>query len=349
MAVDQKIAFDGSHDMDEENLKKAITRNADSYENNYLFYNPELPCTSTEKRLFATQKTSIAPQSSNQENTIVTYEIDDNELSNDDNESVPIDTSKAEDLREKNEDDEVTLRKYFPDVWIYDNFITNTSTMELNKQLPDSITRWKLFALALHPEHGLSIAEPQFITTSKKIYLEVNAPRTVRRQEIFEITFLPMADNSTYDDKNIHIFIESKTDNFQLINAASSNRKRNCFNFTTSIETPSKITTIRKKVKFLIRMTKDGMQKINVTAKIDSEIADVVELSIDVIYDGIYEHESIEYLIDLEFDEDGEIDLNIPDRAELLEVGISLYGNLLGSTIDIFEKRLIKTLNLKIY
>lgn len=343
MAVDQKIAFEGTHDIDAEGLKKAFisarrNENAEVYE---ITSTPNAKCSDSEKSYLAKQVTNSGTQSTNglliaqgpiyDYDDVDTYGVDTNP-----NEIKP--TSYA---REEKEEGETFFRKFFPDVWIYDSFTANSSTISSQKQLPDSMTTWKLSAFAIHPEHGLSIAEPQFLKTSKEIYLEVNAPKTVRRGEVFEISFMPMAQNLTRHYGNVKVSLSDTLGNFQFINVATSPQSK-CLNYKASgISTPEN-TAMGSNGKFLIQMTREGIQYINMTAQIGYQVVDVVELAIKVIFDGIYERKNIELFVDLNktgetFEET--ISIEVPDGAKLLRAGVNFYGNLLGQALESFEIR----------
>lgn len=338
MAVDQKIAFEGTHDIDAKGLKKAFisgrhNENAEVYE---ITSTPNAKCSDSEKRHFAKQVTNSGTQSTDGYVTAWNQEVDYDDADRTD--TVQIKPTSY--VSEEKAEDETFFRKFFPDVWIYDSFIANSSTFSLQKQLPDSMTTWKLSAFALHPEHGLSIAEPQFLKTSKEIYLEVNAPKTVRRGEVFEISFMPMAQNLTRNYGKVKVSLSDTLGNFQFINTNSTQSK--CFNYTASEISTPETTAMGSKGKFLIQMTKEGSQYINMTALIEDQVVDVVELAIKVIPDGIYQHKNIELFIDLSktgvtFEE--AISIEVPDNAELLRAGVNFYGNLLGPALESFEER----------
>lgn len=347
MAVDQKIAFEGSHDIDAEGLKRAFISdrrsvNSEVYKNGAFILTPTLQCNEAEKALLDIQLSNSAAQSGANRPYSMNDQLDYDEPVErvDDEIESEIDTIKPNNPPgEERDEDEVIFRKYFPDVWIYDSFIANETSIELIKKIPDSITTWKLSAFALHPEHGLAIVEPQFIKASKNVYLEVSAPKVVRAGEVFEITFMPMTQSLTPID-NFKVSLSDSFGKFLYVTKVPSNET--CFNYTTSEISTPEIVTLGSKGKFLIQMTKEGLQFINVTTQIEYSVVDIVELVIKVIPDGINEHKVTDIFIDLgqlgeTFEETASIE--VPAGAKLIRAGIDLHGNLLGPAFESFKER----------
>lgn len=344
IAVDQKIAFNGTHDIDAEGLKKAFLKHqggAEVYENGVFILTPNAMCSDTEKRLLAKEISHSVQQSTQQEVLGMNDQGDYDEITTGNNE---IDSDLTQviptgNVIEENEEEDTIFRKYFPDVWIYDSFIANTSSISLHKQLPDSITTWKLSAFALHPELGLSIVEPQFLKASKVFYLEVNAPKIVRLGEIFEISVMPMSQNSSRQNGNMQVYLSDSLGNFKFVTAVPNNDE--CFNYSTSDVSAPYTIAMKSKQKFLIQMTKEGRQDLKMSAKIENQVVDVVEVTIKVIHDGIFEHKNIEIFIDLTQTEaiSETIEIGVPSGAKLLRAGVSLHGNLLVPVLESFQER----------
>lgn len=341
MAIDQKIAFSDTHDIDAAGLKKAFLKgqgsaNAEIYENKVFILTPNVKCSEAEKLLLTKEITKTVKQSTQQEALDNQVDYDDGNSDTDESESDLEQVTLTSNLIEENEEDEATFRKYFPDVWIYDNFMANTSTIPLQKQLPDSITTWKLSAFALHPEHGLSIAEPQFLMTSKKIYLEVNAPKIVRLGEIFEISVIPMSQDLLRQYGNMQVSLNG---DFKFVTSFPNNDK--CFR-TSDYSTPLNLA-LRNKGKFLIQMMAEGRQSINVTATNQNKVVDVVELTIKVLPDGLYEQKIIEIFIDHSnvTVTTETISIEVPNGAKLMRASISLHRNPLGPALENFKERYI--------
>nr|BAK64109.1 complement component 3-1 [Hasarius adansoni] len=83
---------------------------------------------------------------------------------------------------------QLTVRKDFRETWIYEDVtIGPDNREELGVSLPHSITTWVLQAVSVSPTHGICVAEPQKLVSFKKIFLHLNLPYSVVRNEQVEI------------------------------------------------------------------------------------------------------------------------------------------------------------------
>uniref|UniRef100_T1E175 Putative complement component n=1 Tax=Cupiennius salei TaxID=6928 RepID=T1E175_CUPSA len=83
---------------------------------------------------------------------------------------------------------QTTVRKDFRETWIYENMIVGPDNREeLSLSLPHSITTWVIQAVSVSPEHGICVAEPKRLVSFKKLFLHLNLPYSVVRNEQVEI------------------------------------------------------------------------------------------------------------------------------------------------------------------
>ncbi|XP_059791268.1 pregnancy zone protein-like [Balaenoptera ricei] len=81
-----------------------------------------------------------------------------------------------------------TVRKYFPETWIWDLVAVNVSGgSELAVKVPDTITEWKAGALCLSGTSGLGLSPTISLTAFQPFFLELTLPYSVVRGEAFTL------------------------------------------------------------------------------------------------------------------------------------------------------------------
>uniref|UniRef100_A0A8C0ZZC4 Pregnancy zone protein n=1 Tax=Castor canadensis TaxID=51338 RepID=A0A8C0ZZC4_CASCN len=81
-----------------------------------------------------------------------------------------------------------TVRKYFPETWIWDLVVLNSSgESELAVKVPDSITEWKASALCLSGTMGLGLSPIISLQVFQPFFLELTLPYSVVRGEAFTL------------------------------------------------------------------------------------------------------------------------------------------------------------------
>ncbi|GBM70646.1 Complement C3 [Araneus ventricosus] len=96
-------------------------------------------------------------------------------------EFIPI---SEEDFYEK----QLTVRRDFRETWFFeDKTIGPDNKEEFPVSLPHSITTWVIQAVSVSPYHGICVAEPQKIVSFKKVFVQLNIPYSVVRNEQVEI------------------------------------------------------------------------------------------------------------------------------------------------------------------
>ncbi|KAG8181180.1 hypothetical protein JTE90_010952 [Oedothorax gibbosus] len=82
----------------------------------------------------------------------------------------------------------VTVRSDFRETWIFEDFFIGPDGVEKKEHsLPHSITTWVISAVSVSPQYGICVAEPQSIVSMKKVFLQLNLPYSVVRNEQIEI------------------------------------------------------------------------------------------------------------------------------------------------------------------
>ncbi|XP_010606099.1 alpha-1-inhibitor 3-like isoform X2 [Fukomys damarensis] len=81
-----------------------------------------------------------------------------------------------------------TVRKYFPETWIWDLVLVNSSGVaEVGVTVPDTITEWKAGALCLSPDVGLGLSRTASLRAFQPFFVELTMPYSVVRGEAFTL------------------------------------------------------------------------------------------------------------------------------------------------------------------
>ncbi|XP_022350898.1 alpha-2-macroglobulin [Enhydra lutris kenyoni] len=81
-----------------------------------------------------------------------------------------------------------TVRKYFPETWIWDLVVLDSSGVaEVGVTVPDTITEWKAGAFCLSNDTGLGLSLPASFRASQLFFVELTMPYSVIRGEAFTL------------------------------------------------------------------------------------------------------------------------------------------------------------------
>ncbi|XP_037370272.1 alpha-2-macroglobulin-like [Talpa occidentalis] len=81
-----------------------------------------------------------------------------------------------------------TVRKYFPETWIWDLVVADSSGVaEVGVTVPDTITEWKAGAFCLSKETGLGLSPPASLRVFQPFFVELTLPYSVIRGEAFTL------------------------------------------------------------------------------------------------------------------------------------------------------------------
>ncbi len=79
------------------------------------------------------------------------------------------------------------VRQFFPETWLWQSLTTDSNGLaNLKVTAPDSITTWKLYAVALSKEKGLGIAESD-LKTYQPFFISIDLPYSAIRGETFPV------------------------------------------------------------------------------------------------------------------------------------------------------------------
>ncbi|XP_053479917.1 alpha-2-macroglobulin-like protein 1 [Ictalurus furcatus] len=81
----------------------------------------------------------------------------------------------------------ITIRKYFPETWIWDLFsVSQSGAIHINRTVPDSITTWQAGAFCTSPV-GFGIAQKTELTAFQPFFVSLTLPSSVIRGEVFTL------------------------------------------------------------------------------------------------------------------------------------------------------------------
>lgn len=214
------------------------------------------------------------------------------------------------------------VRQFFPETWLWTDALTDADgKATISAESPDSITTWKLRAVALSTDHGLGIAEAD-LRVFQPFFLSVDLPYSAVRGERFPVRVALY--NYTDSDQEFRVELEN-SDAFELM------------------DEPAKTVFVASNdlggAEFDIRLTALGPVPLRVSAR-GADFADAVIKNILVEPEGV-RREMVENLILSPGDE-----LEIPAAAPAIAVPgsqrttVALSGSYLSQTIDGLENLL---------
>ena len=214
------------------------------------------------------------------------------------------------------------VRQFFPETWLWTETLTDQDgNASVSADAPDSITTWKLRAVAMSAEHGLGIAEAD-LRVFQPFFLSVDLPYAAVRGERFPVRVALY--NYADADQEFRVELES-SDDFELM------------------DDPSKTVAVAAGdlggVEFDIRLTALGNVPLRVSAR-GANFADAVVKEILVEPEGV-RREIVENMI-LSPDDDLEIPVAAPAIAVpgSARTTVALSGSHLSQTIDGLESLL---------
>ncbi|CAN7984278.1 unnamed protein product, partial [Ixodes hexagonus] len=99
------------------------------------------------------------------------------------------------------------IRKDFRETWLFfEQTIGENGVAEFQGSLPHSITKWFVQAMSVSPMGGVCVAEPAELTVFQKVFLKVDLPYKVVRNEQLEVvvTVYNYGDSSTFGVVFLH-------------------------------------------------------------------------------------------------------------------------------------------------
>lgn len=183
-----------------------------------------------------------------------------------------------------------TVRRNFPEVWIYQVNETSTGVMEINQQVPDSITSWMISGFSIN-QGGFAIAEQQKISVFQDFFVKIEKPSSVKLSEIVSIKVIIY--NYTPNLARTTVNLVNRDGQFDFING---NRVDNSFSklFNTQVKSGSTASVV-----FKIKPKVKGKIFLKVQASTNTGVKDEIEDTLMVETPGINKHITMNKIVDL--------------------------------------------------
>ncbi|KAG8127596.1 hypothetical protein E2320_014511 [Naja naja] len=103
------------------------------------------------------------------------------------------------------DDDVITLRRFFPESWLWQTFSVDQSLTEAF-HLPDSITTWEIQAVSMSSAKGVCISEPFKVTVFQEFHISLRLPYSVKQFEQIELR--PVLYNYQSNPLSVSVYLE---------------------------------------------------------------------------------------------------------------------------------------------
>lgn len=239
----------------------------------------------------------------------------------------------------------IQIRTEFPETWLFEgiDLDSETSTINLTKKVPDTITSWVISAFAIDPSTGLGIVRhPSMFRVFQPFFVTTNLPYSIKRGEVVSLPILVFNYLDSDQEVEVTLFNAEKEFEFTEVNQNENDVKRSRRSLdeqrrkSISIKSQEGIT-----LPFMIRPLKVGHIKIKVIAK-SAMAGDGLEKLLIVEPEGVTKFHNKAIFIDLrdnhEFSTDVGIDIPTNAVRDSTKIETSAVGDLLGSSIENLDK-----------
>lgn len=236
---------------------------------------------------------------------------------------------------------EARVREYFPDVWIYDDFIASNMKTFKKYVVPDTMTSWRISGISIHPEYGIAIAAPKILTVTKDYFLIVTAPEIAR---VGEVIAVKLSVHGEKDFTNAEVRIEPNKMDYEFV---VEDPTRNSIEITFRSIPFQPLFNMKNsydEARILLRLLKPGKISIRFSLTVNNSLQDKIKVNVKVKHAGIVLENNIQKLIDLRSARtQNEIaNISLPPNSNLLKAELMLSGNLLGPAMDNLSEMLVE-------
>ncbi|XP_055599436.1 thioester-containing protein 1 allele R1-like isoform X19 [Uranotaenia lowii] len=231
--------------------------------------------------------------------------------------------------------DAVSVRKSFPEAWIWNDFDGFSGQKNITKKVPDTITSWIITGFSVNPVYGLGLTQqPRKLNVFLPFFVSTNLPYSVKRGEVVAIPIVVF--NYMDTDQFAEVTFHNTEQEFEFAdveNEILENPKLELFR-KTSVSIPA---NSGKTVSFMIKPTKLGQITIKVVA-VTKTAGDGVERQLLVEPEGLPQYVNKATFMDLRSAPEvtKNLTVEVPKNAvpDSTRIEISAIGDVLGSTIQ---------------
>lgn len=239
----------------------------------------------------------------------------------------------------------IQIRKEFPETWLFESFDLDaeTTTLNLTKKVPDTITSWVITGFSVDLSTGLEIVKsPSMFRVFQPFFVTTNLPYSIKRGEVVSIPILLFNYLDADQEVELTLFNTDKEFEFTEVNQNENEVKRSRRSLD---EKRTKDIIVKSQegltIPFMIRPLKVGHIKIKVIAK-SATAGDGLEKLLIVEPEGVTKFNNKAIFIDLRENHEFKTDVNIeiPSNAvpDSTRIEDSAVGDLLGSSIENLDK-----------
>ncbi|XP_055599425.1 thioester-containing protein 1 allele R1-like isoform X8 [Uranotaenia lowii] len=228
-----------------------------------------------------------------------------------------------------------SIRKQFPESWLWETDSGFSGQKNITKKVPDTITSWIITGFSVNPVYGLGLTQqPRKLNVFLPFFVSTNLPYSVKRGEVVAIPIVVF--NYMDTDQFAEVTFHNTEQEFEFAdveNEILENPKLELFR-KTSVSIPA---NSGKTVSFMIKPTKLGQITIKVVA-VTKTAGDGVERQLLVEPEGLPQYVNKATFMDLRSAPEvtKNLTVEVPKNAvpDSTRIEISAIGDVLGSTIQ---------------
>lgn len=232
-----------------------------------------------------------------------------------------------------------TVRKYFPETWIWECFDSGSGNVTRNVKSPDTITSWFITGFATNNQYGLGVtADKTKFKVFKNFFISLHLPYSVKRGEAVLIQIVIF--NYTPQKVTTDVTLDNSLQQFEFVDPETQAYKDKGCPLPIEKSRTKKITVNSNEgvsLSFLITPLTIGPMLIKVTAT--SPVAgDAIEVPLLVEAEGVTQFKNKAQFVDLRstntFTTDLTVDIPknvVPDSTK---VQVSAIGDVLGTALQ---------------
>jgi Alpha-2-macroglobulin family len=238
-------------------------------------------------------------------------------------------------------DADVHLRKNFPETWIFQSFdISDTGSVALEYEVPDTITTWLISAFAMNPNSGFALAQSRELVVIQEFFVKTNIPYSVRFGEVLKLDVIAFNMLSNLKGLSAEITLKAKDGDgetqFEFVDLV--NPGVNCKMSFLKEDNRKKTVKVKprsgERAEFYIRPLKTGLVKILVdAASSDGKFKDKIEKVILVENEGIAVPDVKKFIFDYETPSSNTSTFEI-DSQGVIDQDITAYSVVTGNLVE---------------
>ncbi|XP_061400995.1 alpha-2-macroglobulin-like [Musca vetustissima] len=223
---------------------------------------------------------------------------------------------------------EGSLRRKFPETWIFQNLEITKELTALTLEIPDTITTWRITAFSIHNKSGFGIVDDATnIVTIKPFFVDINLPYAVKRGEMITLPITVF----NYHNKSLSAEVQMNNEEEAFRFKAGDRKKQ--------IEHVKLPANGIDSVAFTITPQVVGDIKLNIRATTSEDLSDAVLHYLKVEPEGTENSDNQVMVLRISAAENelfSNLSLNVPPNivADSEYITLSMGGDALAATME---------------